>query len=46
MPKFYVEINNEVDFYINLYDHEVAERFYQAHADVKQKHPDWAQARL
>ena len=46
MPKFHVEINNEVDFYINLYDHEVAERFYQAHADVKRNHPDWAQARL
>ena len=46
MPKFHVEINNKVDFYINLYDTELAEQFYQAHADVKQEHPDWAQARL
>lgn len=46
MPKFHVEINNEVDFYINLYDTDVAERFYQAHAEVKRDRPDWAQARL
>jgi hypothetical protein len=46
MPKFHLEINNEVDFYINLYDHEVAERFYLAHKELQDNHPDWAKASL
>lgn len=46
MPKFYLEINNEVDFYVDLYDNPVVERFYAAHKDLQDNHPDWAHAAL
>jgi hypothetical protein len=46
MPKFHIEINNAVDFNIDLYDTKVAELFYNAHRDLKNNHPDWAAASL
>jgi hypothetical protein len=42
MPKFYFEVNNKVDFYVDIYDTPIGEKFYAMHKDLAVNHSDWA----
>jgi hypothetical protein len=40
MPKIYVEINQAIDFNINIYNTPIGEKFFNQHATIRKVDPD------